>query len=74
MRKALNGEAKRQGGVSLIPSDWAEVERVAALANIPKNQVFEAAIRHYFSCPHVSQKMVGNSQNMGIDWTAPHGE
>ena len=70
----MNGEAKRQGGVSLIPSDWAEVERVAALANIPKNQVFEAAVRHYFSCPLLSQKLVENSHPMGIDWQAPNGE
>lgn len=66
----MNGEAKRQGGVSLVPADWAELERVAALANIPKNQVLEAAVRHYFQCPHVSQKMVEKSQGAGIDWRA----
>lgn len=57
----MNGKAKRQGGISLIPSWWDELDRAAALAGVPRNQVMERAIEHFFTCPVNSQKISGPS-------------
>jgi hypothetical protein len=48
MRKPQHGTPKRQGGISLIPALWAEIDRVAAAAGVSRNQVMERALMATF--------------------------
>lgn len=48
MRKPSLGQAKRQGGLSLIPALWEEIDRVAKLAGVPRNQVIETTLMREF--------------------------
>lgn len=48
MRKPTLGQTKRQGGLSLIPALWDEIDRIAKHAGVPRNQVIEKALMEQF--------------------------
>lgn len=56
MRKPQHGQPKRQGGISLIPALWDEIDRVARAAGVPRNQVMERALMQAFGVSTESQK------------------
>ncbi len=60
MRKPNLGQAKRQGGLSLIPALWEEIDRVAKLAGVPRNQVIETALMREF-LPEWDSRFSSNS-------------
>lgn len=63
MRKPLLGQTKRQGGISLIPDLWDEIDRIAKQAGVPRNQVMERALMQAFGVSADIQKMDGKSRS-----------
>lgn len=62
MRKPQFNQPKRQGGLSLIPALWDEIDRVASLAGVPRNRVIETALMEKFLPSGVPQKVMSESQ------------
>jgi hypothetical protein len=62
MRKPLLSQPKRQGGLSLIPALWEEIDRIAALGGVPRNRVIENALMEKFLPSADSQKVVAQSR------------
>lgn len=62
MRKTHHGTPKRQGGLSLIPALWDEIDRVAETAGVPRNQVIETVLMREFGVPNGSQNVDASSR------------
>ena len=67
MRKAHHGTTKRQGGISLIPALWEEIDRVAKAAGVSRNQVMERALMERFGVQGDIQKSEGRTRRTEDD-------
>ena len=71
MRKPHLSQPKRQGGLSLIPALWEEIDKVAALAGVPRNRVIETALMEKFLPSGTSQKVVTQTQKTAEEEMEP---
>jgi len=61
MRTAHHGQPKLQKGISLIPDLWQALDKAAAQAGVPRNQVVETILMREFGLPTGNQKTNNNA-------------
>ena len=70
MRKPALGQPKRQGGLSLVPALWDEIDRIAKLGGVPRNRVIETALMEKFlpdGIPHELSKADQKSRDRELE-------
>jgi hypothetical protein len=70
MRRPELSQTKRQGGLSLVPALWDEIDRIAKLGGVPRNRVIETALMEKFlpsGIPHELSKTEEKSRDKELE-------